>query len=167
MTFTDVNGRVVGDDKATYQAGATVRFVWPGASVNPQDWPGWRLEPSTGLWVPDPSDAVLRDGMTVTVAVNPTAKAKVSYPPATEGCANPKNAPEPPAPPTGSLPVTGGDTTQKSLSLALMLFGVGIGLVGLTRRKSVPADRNGSRRVREWLGGNTLKFFSPSGYGVS
>ena len=48
VTFIDLDGNVVGTDTATYQAGTTVRFVYPGASVdgagNPTDWPGWMFD---------------------------------------------------------------------------------------------------------------------------
>jgi hypothetical protein len=88
VTFSDLDGNVVGTQTATYQANATVRFVYPGASVDaagtPTDWPGWMLVGDQ--WVPDPSDAGLRDGLTVRVEVNPTATATVSYPPATPAC---------------------------------------------------------------------------------
>jgi hypothetical protein len=58
ITFIDLDGSSVGTDTATYQAGSTVRFVYPGASVdgagNPTDWPGWMLV--DGHWVVDPPD---------------------------------------------------------------------------------------------------------------
>ena len=73
---------------ATYQTGTTVRFVYPGAQVdaagNPLDWPGWVFDGDE--WVVDPTDAFLREGMTVFVEVNPTASDTVSYPPATPLC---------------------------------------------------------------------------------
>ena len=91
VTFIDLDGNAVGTETATYQAGTTVRFVYPGASVdaagNPVDWPGWMFDGDE--WVVDPSDARLRDGLTVVIEVNPTATATVSYPPATAACANP------------------------------------------------------------------------------
>jgi hypothetical protein len=102
VTFIDVNGNTVGTESATYQAGSTVRFVYPGASVdangNPLDWPGWMFDGDE--WVPDPSDAHLRVGLTVVVEVNPTASGTVSYPPATAACnAGPDDPP-------GELPPT-------------------------------------------------------------
>ncbi len=85
VTFVDLDGNVVGTETATYQAGATVRFVYPGATVdaagNAVDWPGWMFDGD--VWVHDPSDAHLRDGLTVVVEVNPTATGSVSYPDAT------------------------------------------------------------------------------------
>ncbi|MGB0113431.1 MAG: LPXTG cell wall anchor domain-containing protein [Ilumatobacteraceae bacterium] len=45
-----------------------------------------------GSWIPDPSDAILRDGLTIQVEVNPTATATVSYPPATSACNGPEDA---------------------------------------------------------------------------
>ena len=63
VTFIANNGQVVGTETATYQAGATVRFVYPGASVdaagNPLDWPGWVFDGDE--WVVDPTDAFLRE----------------------------------------------------------------------------------------------------------
>ncbi|HTH05174.1 MAG TPA: DUF11 domain-containing protein, partial [Ilumatobacteraceae bacterium] len=68
------------------------RVIFPGAEVDAQgnaiDWPGWKFE--NGLWVTDPSDARLRDGLKVVVEVNPTAEGTVTYPPATAVCANPE-----------------------------------------------------------------------------
>jgi hypothetical protein len=75
------------------------------------------------VWVHDPSDARLRDGLTVVVEVNPTARGAVSYPDATAGCADaptvsssgpttttptPTQAPTTtdPVVPQGGLPVT-------------------------------------------------------------
>ena len=80
VTFVDLDGNVVGTETATYEAGATVRFVYPGAPVdaagNAVDWPGWMFDGN--VWVHDPSDAHLRDGLTVVVEVNPTATGSVT-----------------------------------------------------------------------------------------
>ena len=105
VTFVDLDGTVVGTHTTTYQAGTTVRFIYPGASVdaagNPSDWPGWVFDGDE--WVVDPTDAFLRDGLTVVVEVNPTASDTVSYPPATPTCtANPPTDP-PPGTPPGTL----------------------------------------------------------------
>lgn len=101
VTFTAVTGQVIGVHTFTFQSGATIRFVYPGAQVdaagNAVDWPGWLLN-ADGFWVPDPSDAFYRDGLTVLVEINPTATATVAYPPATAVCASP--AAPPPAPPS-------------------------------------------------------------------
>ena len=52
MTFVDLDGNEIESHTATYQAGATVRFVYPGAEVdangNPVDWPGWRFDATSG-----------------------------------------------------------------------------------------------------------------------
>ena len=111
VTFVDLDGNVVGTETATYEAGATVRFVYPGASVdaagNAVDWPGWMFDGS--MWVHDPSDAHLRDGLTVVVEVNPTATGSVTYPDATAACADPATVPPTPTDPVvpqGGLPVT-------------------------------------------------------------
>ena len=103
VTFIDLNGNVVGTETATYQAGTTVRFVYPGASIdaagNPTDWPGWVFDGDE--WVVDPTDAFLREGLTVVVEVNPTASDTVSYPPATPSCTA-----DPTTTPPGTLPQT-------------------------------------------------------------
>jgi hypothetical protein len=111
VTFVDLDGNVVGTETATYQAGATVRFVYPGAKVdaagNAVDWPGWMFDGT--VWVHDPSDAHLRDGLTVVVEVNPTATGSVTYPDATAACADPATVPPTPTGPVvpqGGLPVT-------------------------------------------------------------
>jgi hypothetical protein len=111
VTFVDLDGDVVGTETATYQAGATVRFVYPGATVdaagNAVDWPGWMFDGT--VWVHDPSDAHLRDGLTVVVEVNPTATGSVTYPDATAACADPATVPPTPTDPVvpqGGLPVT-------------------------------------------------------------
>ena len=117
-----------------------MRFVYPGASVdgagNPTDWPGWMLV--DGHWVVDPSDARLRDGLTVVIEVNPTATATVSYPPATAACANPQTTPDPapsttvPAP-AGRLPQTGASTGVLAMVAAAFLLAGG-GAIFATRR---------------------------------
>ena len=89
LTFFDKNGNQVGNPvQVTSLQG---RVVYPGATVVDgvaTDWPGWKFE--NGVWVQDPSDAVLRDGLTIRVQVNPEATATVTYPPATSACADPK-----------------------------------------------------------------------------
>jgi LPXTG-motif cell wall-anchored protein len=119
LVIRAANGTLVGTRNVTSLSG---QFIWPGAAVdgagNAVDWPGWRLAADGVSWEPDPSDAFLREGLTieVTVAVggasglvNPnqpqgfarpaalveqvgdtvSATATVSYPPATSVCANP------------------------------------------------------------------------------
>ena len=122
VTFIDLDGNAVETQTATYQAGATVRFVYPGASVdaagNPVDWPGWVFDGDE--WVTDPSDSHLRDGLTVVVEVNPTATATVSYPPATAACANPPTVVDPPTP-QGQLPQTGSSTGVLAIIASALL----------------------------------------------
>ena len=136
VTFVDLQGNAVETQTATYQAGTTVRFVYPGASVdgagNPVDWPGWVF--SDGQWVIDPSDARLRDGLTVVVEVNPTATATVSYPPVTAACANPPTVRDP-ATPQGSLPQTGSSTGPLAVVATGLLMAGGAALLA-TRRSA-------------------------------
>jgi hypothetical protein len=116
LTMRDVNGNVISVQPLTYQAGTSVDLLYPGTAVNPDgsidDVPGWILT-DDGFWVEDPSDAYLRQGITLTYEVNPSVTTTVTYPPESSGCANPKGpfrpAPvQPPqAPPTpGGIPIT-------------------------------------------------------------
>ena len=61
ITFIDINGVVVATHTAIYNANTSVRFIYPGASVdaagNATDWPGWRFDGDE--WVHDPTDSVL------------------------------------------------------------------------------------------------------------
>jgi hypothetical protein len=130
VTFIDLDGNVVATHTTTYQAGTTVRFVYPGASVdangNPIDWPGWVFDGDE--WVRDPSDARLRDGLTVVVEVNPTATGSVAYPPATPACAA-----DPPTGPDPALSLTGANLMPWiPVALGLMVGGL---LVLLMRRR--------------------------------
>jgi hypothetical protein len=84
-----------------YQPGATVDVLYPGTAVNPDgtiaDVPGWNLN-AAGFWVPDASDAFLREGVFLIYTVNPTAgPVLVTYPPESSTCANP-DGPFGPAP---------------------------------------------------------------------
>lgn len=112
LTFRDRNDVVVETRTVDSLRGRT---LFPGAEVdadgNGVDWPGWRFE--NGFWVEDPSDAILREGLTVTIEVNPSATAQVAYPPATSACASPENpevealvpvAPGPMTPPATQSP---------------------------------------------------------------
>ena len=112
LTMRDVNGIVVQVVPLTYEPGVTTAVLYPGTSVNPDgsiaDVPGWELN-SDGFWVPDDSDAFLREGIFLTYEVNPTAgPVLVTYPPESSDCANP-DGPFPPAPLVpvpGQLPPT-------------------------------------------------------------
>jgi LPXTG-motif cell wall-anchored protein len=129
----------------------TGKLIYPGASVNPADWPGWKLE--NGKWVIDPTDANFRDGLTVRVEVNPTATASVTYPPATELCNGPtftdsqapttttpaQQTPTTTAPPAQQAPVTqlpstGSNSTGLIAGLGLLLLLAGGVLAGVVRR---------------------------------
>ena len=88
-------------------------FCIPALQVNADgsidDVPGWILT-DDGLWIRDPSDEFLREGIQLSYTVNPTATAFVEYPPESSACANPENPPPPRVPPTpprgGRLPPT-------------------------------------------------------------
>ena len=112
LTMSDINGNVVSSQPLVYRPGTTVDLLYPGTAVNPDgsidDVPGWILT-DAGLWVRDPSDAFLREGINLSYTVNPTATAFVTYPPESSACANPENPPVAPPvvrPPTPGLPPT-------------------------------------------------------------
>jgi LPXTG-motif cell wall-anchored protein len=104
LTFFDRNGNFVEERTVSTLSGRT---IYPGASVDangvPNDWPGWKIADDGVSWIPDPSDAFLREGLTITVEVNPEATAIVTYPPATSACANPPDE----TPPTTTVCVPG------------------------------------------------------------
>ncbi len=115
LTFYDKNGNFVEQRTVSSLSGRT---IYPGASVdangNTTDWPGWK-QAENGNWIPDDSDAILRDGLKITVSIDAgadqpqglvfveqtilDATATVSYPPATSPCANPPEG----TPPTTTI----------------------------------------------------------------
>jgi hypothetical protein len=112
LTMRDVNGNVISVQPLTYRAGTSVDLLYPGTAVNPDgsidDVPGWILT-DDGFWIEDPSDAYLRQGITLTYEVNPSVTTTVTYPPESSGCANPDGPfpptqTAPPAPPAGLPP---------------------------------------------------------------
>ena len=143
-------GAVVGTQPLVYQPGTTVDILYPGTSVNPDgsiaDVPGWILQPN-GLWVLDPTDTFLRNGITLTYVLNPTATATVTYPPESATCANPENPPPglptrtPPGatpggtvPPGGTLPSTGSNTGLLIAAALFLLSGAGLAATGRRRQ---------------------------------
>jgi LPXTG-motif cell wall-anchored protein len=96
LTFFDRNGNFVEERTVTALSGRT---IYPGASVDANgvanDWPGWKLADDGVSWIPDESDAFLREGLTVQIELNPTATTTVNYPPATAACANPPDQSSP------------------------------------------------------------------------
>ncbi len=104
LTMSDVNGNVVSVQPLVYEPGAHYELLYPGTEVNPDgsiaDVPGWILQ-DNGLWVRDPSDEFLREGIHLTFEVNPTAEADITYPPESSACANPPG----PFPPTTTTTV--------------------------------------------------------------
>jgi hypothetical protein len=138
LTMSDVNGNVVSQQPLVYAPGTTVDLLYPGTSVNADgsidDVPGWILT-DDGLWVRDPSDEFLRDGIRLTYTVNPTATAFVTYPPESANCANPDGPfrPDVVSPPPPGLPPTGSNGTLAALAAALL--GVGSALFAVGRRR--------------------------------
>lgn len=105
LTFYDNQGTFIETRVVPTLSGTT---LYPGASVDPVDWPGWKQAPN-GNWEPDPTDAAWRDGLTITVEVNPVGTTTVSYPPATSSCFGPEGTP-----PTTTVPCVPGQTTGGS-----------------------------------------------------
>jgi hypothetical protein len=89
ITLLDANGNVV---QVLENQPLSGQFIWPGASVNPPDWPGWILN-EDGIWEEDPTDEILREGLTIDAFFNPSVVGFVEYPPATAACASPENPP--------------------------------------------------------------------------
>jgi LPXTG-motif cell wall-anchored protein len=137
ITITDVNGNVVETLTNQPLVGST---LWPGASLDPQDWPGWVK--IGGIWYTDPSDAVLRQGVNVRADINPTAGPLfVAYPEATAACAQPTAAGEVDAATAttlaASLPVTG-SSSSATLWIAAGLIGLGgLAMAAARRRRAV------------------------------
>jgi len=103
LTREDVDRFAVASQDRAARAMAEGRFdrsvvpiVNPDGSV--ADVPGWILN-SDGFWILDPSDEILRQGISLTYEVNPTAgPVLVTYPPESSACANP-DGPFPPGTP--------------------------------------------------------------------
>lgn len=136
LTFFDLDGKQVAQYVDVPLSG---QVIYPGASVNPPDWPGWKLN-SNGLWDIDPTDARLRDGLRVHVKVNPEADAQVSYPPATEKCADPDDQ-QSDAPtttvPIVQLPSTGSGSGKVAVMGGLLLLAGGALILIVRRPRSV------------------------------
>ena len=133
ITITDVNGNVVETLTNQPLVGST---LWPGASVDPADWPGWVK--IGGIWYTDPSDAVLRQGVNVRADINPTAGPLfVAYPEATSACAQPEQVDaESGTTVSAVLPVTG-TSSSGTLWLAAGFLGLGgLALVIARRRRT-------------------------------
>ena len=100
LVIRTADGTVVDTIQVTSLTG---QLIWPGAEVdaagNATDWPGWKLADDGVSWVPDPTDAAFREGLTIEVSVDSadgktvTATATVAYPPETSPCANPQRNP--------------------------------------------------------------------------
>lgn len=107
LDIKDRNGTLVETQTVDRFTGT---ILWPGATVdatgNATDWPGWKLADDGVSWIPDPSDAFLREGLTIEVTVDPAppATATVSYVPSTSPCANPPDGTPPTTVPDGSAP---------------------------------------------------------------
>lgn len=158
LTFLDKRGGLVEERVVNNLSGRT---IYPGASVDdngsPTDWPGW-TRAANGSWIPDATDAGLRDGLTIQVEVgDATATATVAYVATDAPCHSPDNACQPgqdgdstpandctPCVPGQNndnspaddctLPRTGGGPSRL-LNLAAIAVIAGLALVLLARRK--------------------------------
>ena len=128
LVIRAANGTVVDTLQVTSLSG---QFIWPGASVdsagNATDWPGWKRAADGVSWIPDPSDAFVRDGLVIEVTVESiTSTATVSYVPDSAPCANP--------PRLHRLPSTGG-APGSSVVIGAAAMLAGLLLVTITRRR--------------------------------
>lgn len=133
ITVRDINDNVV---KVVENAPLSGQVIWPGASEDPPDWPGWKLV--NGHWEEVDDDAILREGLKLTGEVNgQTATRTINYPESTAACASPLQAttttttttstpPDDPSNPTsttivGDPSLTGGSTSDPSSSSGVPL----------------------------------------------
>jgi hypothetical protein len=146
-TITFINP--VGADVVYPNVPLTGAVLWPGASENPPDWPGWVLE--NGKWV-EADDGFLwaRGTVQVQFEVNPTAVVTVSYPTSSAICAGPQNIPDvvggvtitPPPPPGDDvggvtvLPFTGIDAGAIA-AIAFAALALGSLVLVSSRREDV------------------------------
>jgi len=136
LVIRAADGTVVDTTQVTTLSG---QLIWPGAQVdaagNSTDWPGWKLADDGVSWIPDPTDAGLREGLTIDVTVEAddgtsvTATATVAYPPDTSPCANP--------PRPNPLAETGGAPGN------LLLVGIAALLAGVLLTTSARRRRGG------------------------
>ena len=133
LVIVAADGTVVETRQVTSLTG---QLIWPGARVdasgNTIDWPGWKRADDGVSWIPDPTDAVLREGLTIEVTVRTSATSTVSatatvdYPPDTSPCANP--------PGPDRLPKTGGGPGNLGIIGATSLL-AGLLLITSARRR--------------------------------
>ena len=115
------------------------RIIWPGAVAdsngNPTDLPGSKAQ--GGVWVADPSDAILLKGLVLTATVDASATQSVTYPcemPSTASAA----ATQVLAQSAGSLPSTGssGISTVTMIAGLILLAGISVSIwAGLSKRR--------------------------------
>ncbi len=166
ITFVNPGGADFVIETVVPDVDAPAAVLWPGASADPEDWPGWELN-ADGIWVETTQDegAFTRaaGGVEVRFDTNPTLATTVTYPPATEACANPENfqttggggTSNPETPTTGAdNPVTptsveGGEAVQTAattpqtgasvalpIALGVTALGIGAGLTVMVRRRN-------------------------------
>ena len=166
LDIKDRNGNLIKSQTVSSFSGSV---VWPGASVdssgNATDWPGWKRAGDGVSWIPDPTDAFLREGLTITVTVNPSvsAVAAVSYPATTSPCANPPGNSPPttlvpgqtppttvcvpgqnndrnPADDCAELPRTGGNGSGNAMLIGGATLLAGLLFLTATRRRREPGS---------------------------
>jgi LPXTG-motif cell wall-anchored protein len=137
LTLVGRNGSIV---DVRSNAPLSGRFIYPGAAAGADGsalgWPGWKLV--NGEWQADSTDSYLRDGLSITVNVNPTATATtIGYPDATSECAGPGASAAPTGSgqdPRGVLPQTGTDLRAVSFAAASLFVGLVLAIVSRRRR---------------------------------
>lgn len=134
LTITFVNPD--GENYVVENADRSGTILWPGASLDPQNWPGWELNADGSYSETDGNFAWTREGVTVAFDINPHYETVVSYPEASALCANPPAKTDVPTTPTGDLANTGGALPIAASVLGGLLALVGTGLVILRRRQT-------------------------------
>lgn len=152
LTISDLNGELI---EVLENQPLNGQFLYPGAAVdangNATAWPGWEFNETTKEWIelePGEGNSFWREGLKITVEVNPTGFTQVGYPDATPVCSGPNVTTSPPPPSeetaaattSGTLPRTGSDGTSVFLQIGvLLLVAGGITLIATHRRRSSSA----------------------------
>lgn len=133
LTITFVNPD--GENYVVEDADRSGTILWPGASLDPQGWPGWVLNDDGSYSETDGNFAWTRDGVTVAFDINPHYETTVDYPEASALCANPPVTPEVPS--GDELAQTGGSTPLPWTLGGLALIMGGLSTMFFLRRQAM------------------------------
>ena len=176
LSFYDLNGVFIESRTVPSLSGIT---IYTGASVDPPDWPGWK-QAENGNWIPDPTDASWRDGLTVRATLGVSADhpqgfafaeqattleatGTVSYPPASSPCFGPPEG-IPPATtvcvgtpgPTGGSSATTTDPCQPCVPATSTGGGSSATPTTVDPNCSLPRTGSDGTRTLLMVGGATL-----------